>query len=56
MSFDQFEKQLDELENTVKNNFQNDNTNSDENAEDSMDDMNELYCVACNKSFISDKA
>jgi len=56
MSFDQFEKQLDELENTVKNNFQNDNTNSDENAEDSMDDMNELYCVACNKSFKSDKA
>jgi hypothetical protein len=62
MSFEEFEKQLDDLEKTVKNNFQesnqndNNNNNENDNDEDSSDDMNELYCVACNKSFKSDKA
>jgi DnaJ family protein A protein 5 len=59
MSFDDFEKQLDDLEKTVKTNFQESNQNNspeNSNSEDSDDDANELYCVACNKSFKSDKA
>lgn len=61
MSFDEFQKQLEDLEKTVKDNFQesneNDNKNDDDNDDDdSMDDIKELYCVACNKSFKSDKA
>lgn len=55
MSFEDFEKQLDDLEKTVKNNFQDNNNENDDN-EDSSDEANELYCVACNKSFKSDKA
>lgn len=60
MSFQEFEKQLDDLEKTVQDNFQepkqNTNNNENDNDSDSMDDTNELYCVACNKSFKSDKA
>ncbi len=61
MSFEEFEKQLDDLEKTVKNNFQESNQNETNNPEndndgDSVDDIDELYCVACNKSFKSDKA
>ncbi len=59
MSFSEFEKQLDDLEKTVQNNFSKSNpneTNNDNDDEDSSDDANELYCVACNKSFKSDKA
>ncbi|CAF2428856.1 unnamed protein product [Rotaria sp. Silwood2] len=60
MSFEEFEKQLDDLEKTVKNNFQESNLNDskigNDNDDDSMDDIKELYCVACNKSFKSDKA
>ncbi|CAF1274747.1 unnamed protein product [Rotaria sordida] len=61
MSFEEFEKQLDDLEKTVKDNFQESNQNqsrieNDDDDDDSADDLNELYCVACNKSFKSDKA
>lgn len=58
MPFDEFEKQLDDLEKTVKNNFHdsNPNTNENDDEDNSDDDINELYCVACNKSFKSDKA
>jgi len=52
MSFAEFEKQLEELEKSSTHNVP---TNENENNE-SDDDMNELYCVACNKSFKSDKA
>ncbi|CAF5133989.1 unnamed protein product, partial [Rotaria sp. Silwood1] len=46
---------------TVKDNFQETNQNiskdgNDDDDDDSMDDIKELYCVACNKSFKSDKA
>ncbi|UJR38141.1 hypothetical protein I4U23_030819 [Adineta vaga] len=60
MSFDDFEKQLNDLESSVKNQFQDVDTNNynddDNNLDESNDDINELYCVACNKSFKSDKA
>ena len=60
MSFQQFENQLDALENSVKNDFQESASNAQdnevENDDDSTDDIDELYCVACNKSFKSDKA
>jgi hypothetical protein len=60
MSFQEFEKQLDDLENSVKNDFReaspNDDDNDNENGEEPIDDLSELYCVACNKSFKSDKA
>lgn len=58
MSFQEFEKQLDELENSVKKDFReaSSNDNDEANGGDSEDDTNELYCVACNKSFKSDKA
>jgi len=54
MSFDDFEKQLDDLEKTMKNNTEESNQN--DNNEDSSDEDNELYCIACNKSFKSEKA
>ena len=61
MSFQDLEKQLDDLENSVKNQFQeakvnNNGEDQNDNPDDSDDDINELYCVACNKSFKSDKA
>ncbi|CAF4386447.1 unnamed protein product, partial [Adineta steineri] len=60
MSFEDFEKQLDDMENKVKGDFQDsdqdDTINENENDEEAIDDMNELYCVACNKSFKSDRA
>ncbi|CAF1085171.1 unnamed protein product [Adineta ricciae] len=61
MSFQDLEKQLDDLENSVKNQFQeakmnNNDEDQNDNPDDSDDDINELYCVACNKSFKSDKA
>jgi len=59
MSFEEFEKQLDDLEKTVKGHFQESNesdNNSENDDEDSADDIDELYCVACNKSFKSPKA
>ncbi|CAF0849592.1 unnamed protein product [Adineta steineri] len=60
MSFEDFEKQLDDMENKVKGDFQDsdqdDTINENENGEEAIDDMNELYCVACNKSFKSDRA
>ena len=59
MSFEEFEKQLDDIEKIVKDKFQesgsNDDNNDNDKSEDSMDDINELYCVACNKSFKSDR-
>ena len=65
MSFDEFEKQLNDLDKSVQDNFSksnpngadngNENENENENG-DSSDEANELYCVACNKSFKSDKA
>jgi hypothetical protein len=54
MSFDEFEKQLDDLEKKMKTNGQESNQN--DNNEDSSDEDNELYCIACNKSFKSEKA
>ena len=61
MSFDEFEKQLDDMEKHVKNEFQEPTKASAdadaENAQDESDgDDNEFYCVACNKSFKSEKA
>ncbi|CAF5206724.1 unnamed protein product, partial [Rotaria magnacalcarata] len=60
MSFEEFEKQLDDLEKTVKTNFEesnhDDSKDENDNDDDSIDDIKELYCVACNKSFKSDKA
>ena len=61
MSFDEFEKQLEDVEKAVKNNFKESNS-ADENEtnenlnEDEPNENGELYCVACNKSFKSDKA
>jgi hypothetical protein len=56
MSFEEFEKQLDDLDKTVQDNFSKSNLNDDNDNGDSSDEANELYCVACNKSFKSDKA
>ena len=61
MSFDEFEKQLEDVEKAVKNNFKESNSadqnEADENLnEDESNENSELYCVACNKSFKSDKA
>ena len=55
MSFADFEQQLNDLEKTVENNFPRSKPN-DNVDDESDDDANELYCVACNKSFKSDKA
>lgn len=55
MSFAEFEQQLNDLEKNTEGNAakSKDNENVDD---DSSDEANELYCVACNKSFKSDKA
>lgn len=56
MSFEEFEKQLNDLEkNTFQESNDDDNNVNDDN-DNSDDDINELYCVACNKSFKSGKA
>ena len=54
MSFEEFEKQLDNLDKTFQSNPSE--INNDNDNEGSSDEANELYCVACNKSFKSDKA
>ena len=57
MSFDEFEKQLDDMEKHVKNDFEDSTVKTnDEPQEESDDDENEFYCVACTKSFKSEKA
>lgn len=54
LSFDEFEKQLEDLE---KNHFDKSNVNEENPVENSEDDEDEdFYCVACNKSFKSEKA
>lgn len=54
LSFDEFEKQLDDLE---KNHFEKSNVDEEKPVENSEDEEDEdFYCVACNKSFKSDKA
>lgn len=55
MSFADFEQQLNDLEKNVEDNFPGAKSN-DNVDDDSSDEANELYCVACNKSFKSDKA
>lgn len=62
MSFDEFEKQLDELEKateeTKKKPIKTVLSPEDEALEqgESDDEEEDFYCVACNKSFKSDKA
>lgn len=57
MSFDEFEKQLDDLEKDFQGRrpeTNNENNNVENGSDD--DEDHELYCVACNKSFKSEKA
>jgi hypothetical protein len=59
MSFAEFEKQLDDLDKSAPDNSSKSNPNdavNDNEDGNSSDEANELYCVACNKSFKSDKA
>ena len=55
MSFADFEQQLNDLEKNAADNFSKSKVNENLD-DDSSDETNELYCVACNKSFKSDKA
>jgi len=62
MSFEEFKKQLEDVEQSVKQNFNEksdisaDTNNGEDNIDSEEDIEHELYCVACNKSFKSDKA
>ena len=62
MSFDEFEKQLEDLEKHADEKLKKPSKNvaaaskNDSDEEESEDFDDELYCVACNKSFKSDKA
>lgn len=55
MSFAEFEEQLNNLEKNSEDNSSKSKVN-DNDDDGSSDEANELYCVACNKSFKSDKA
>ena len=56
LSFDEFEKQFEDIEKNLKDQFNEPNDQEENSAEDSDEEDDELYCVACNKSFKSDKA
>lgn len=52
--FDNFKMELEELEKTLAEEFGDNLSNSSEN--DSEDELNSLYCVACNKIFKTPKS